>query len=111
MARPKAPDYDDQRDRILALATSAFAELGYPSMVASIWYGLMAPAGTPAAMTTQVNAAVNRTLAAPELQKKLEEAGALVMRGSAADFGAFMQKDHARWGDVIRRAGVSTREN
>lgn len=88
-----------------------FAELGYPSMVASIWYGLMAPAGTPSAITSQVNAAVNRTLAAPELQKKLEDAGALVMRGSAADFGAFMQKDHARWGDVIRRAGVSTKDN
>jgi tripartite-type tricarboxylate transporter receptor subunit TctC len=47
-------------------------------------------------------------LASPELQKKLEDNGAVVMRGTAADFGAFMTKDHARWGDVIRKAGITT---
>jgi tripartite-type tricarboxylate transporter receptor subunit TctC len=71
-----------------------FTELGYPSMVASVWYGLMAPTGTPVAIINQINAATNRTLASPELQKKLEDNGAVVMRGTAADFGAFMTKDH-----------------
>ena len=85
-----------------------FTELGYPTMVASVWYGLMAPAGTPVAIINQINAAANRTLASPELQKKLEDNGAVVMRGSAADFGQFMTKDHARWGDVIRKAGIPT---
>ena len=88
-----------------------FTELGYPSMVASVWYGLMAPAGTPASAIATVNAAMNKTLAIPELQAKLEENGAIVMRGSPEDFGAFMTKDYNRWGEVIRKAGISTKPN
>ncbi len=88
-----------------------FTELGYPSMVASVWYGLMAPAGTPAPVIGYVNAALNKTLAIPELQKKLENGGAIVMSGSPADFGAFMQKDYLRWGEVIKKAGISTTGN
>ncbi len=85
-----------------------FTELGYPSMIASVWYGLMAPAGTPGAVVDYINAALNKTLAVPELQKKLEDGGAIVMPGTPADFGAFMQKDYARWGQVIKKAGIST---
>ena len=86
-----------------------FTELGYPSMVASVWYGLMAPAGTPATAIATVNAALNKTLAIPELQARLEENGAIVMRGSPEDFDAFMTKDYNRWGEVIRKAGISTK--
>ncbi len=85
-----------------------FTELGYPTMVASVWYGLMAPAGTPSAVVHYINTALNKTLAIPELQKKLEDGGAIVMPGTPADFGAFMQKDYARWGQVIKKAGIST---
>ncbi len=85
-----------------------FTELGYPTMVASVWYGLMAPAGTPGTVISYINTALNKTLAIPELQKKLEDGGAIVMPGTPADFGAFMQKDYARWGQVIKKAGIST---
>ena len=87
-----------------------FTELGYPSMVASVWYGLMAPAGTPQAIIDKVNAAMNKTLAVPELQKKLEDGGAVVMPGTPAEFEAFYRKDYARWGEVIKKAGISTKE-
>ncbi|MDO8695168.1 MAG: tripartite tricarboxylate transporter substrate binding protein [Sheuella sp.] len=85
-----------------------FTELGYPSMVASVWYGLMAPVGTPKATIDYINTALNKALAVPELQKKLEDGGAIVMPGTPAEFGAFMQKDYARWGQVIKKAGIST---
>lgn len=85
-----------------------FIELGYPTMVASVWYGLMAPAGTPDSVVKYINTALNKTLAVPELQKKLEDGGAIVMPGTPAEFGAFMQKDYARWGQVIKKAGIST---
>lgn len=85
-----------------------FTELGYPSMVASVWYGLMAPVGTPKATVDYINTALNKALAVPELQKKLEDGGAIVMPGTPAEFGAFMQKDYARWGQVIKKAGIST---
>jgi tripartite-type tricarboxylate transporter receptor subunit TctC len=85
-----------------------FTELGYPTMVASVWYGLMAPAGTPGSVVNYINTALNKTLDVPELQKKLEDGGAIVMPGTPAEFGAFMQKDYARWGQVIKKAGIST---
>jgi tripartite-type tricarboxylate transporter receptor subunit TctC len=85
-----------------------FTELGYPTMIASVWYGLMAPAGTPSAVVNYINAALNKTLAITELQKKLEDGGAIVMPGTPADFGAFMQKDYGRWGQVIKKANIST---
>lgn len=85
-----------------------FIELGYPTMVASVWYGLMAPAGTPDSVVKYINTALNKTLSVPELQKKLEDGGAIVMPGTPAEFGAFMQKDYARWGQVIKKAGIST---
>jgi len=87
-----------------------FTELGYPRMVTSVWYGLMAPAGTPPAVITKLNAAMNKTLADPALRTKLEENGAIVMEGSPEDFANFMQKDYARWGEVIKKAGISTKE-
>lgn len=87
-----------------------FTELGYPSMVASVWYGLMAPAGTPQVIIDKVNAAMNKTLAVPELQKKLEDGGAIVMPGTPKEFEAFYLKDYARWGDVIKKAGISTKQ-
>jgi len=85
-----------------------FTELGYPSMVASVWYGLMAPVGTPKTTVDYINTALNKALAVPELQKKLEDGGAIVMPGTPAEFGSFMQKDYARWGQVIKKAGIST---
>jgi len=87
-----------------------FTELGYPSMIASVWYGLMAPAGTPQAIIDKVNAAMNKTLAVPELQKKLEDGGAIVMPGTPKEFEAFYLKDYARWGEVIKKAGISTKQ-
>lgn len=88
-----------------------FTELGFPTMVAALWYGLMAPAGTPTAIVDQINAAVMRTLAQPEVRKKLEERGANVMRGSAAEFADFTRNEHARWGELIRVAKVPTTGN
>jgi tripartite-type tricarboxylate transporter receptor subunit TctC len=106
--RPIAAVSVKRNSQLPALPT--FTELGYPSMVASVWYGLMAPSGTPAKIVDQLNAALNKTLADPALQAKLEENGAIVMRGSPADFGAFMQADYARWGEVIKKAGIVTKE-
>ena len=88
-----------------------FTELGFPAMVASLWYGLMAPAGTPSPIIDQVNAAAMRALAQPEVRKKLEERGANVMRGSSAEFSEFIRRDHERWGEVIRTAKVPTSGN
>ena len=66
-----------------------FTELGYPSMVASVWYGLMAPTGTPGAIINQINAAATRPVASPDLQQIFEDNVAVVIRGTAPYFRAF----------------------
>jgi tripartite-type tricarboxylate transporter receptor subunit TctC len=80
-------------------------------MVAALWYGVMAPAGTPAAVIDQLNAAIMRSVNHPDVRKKLEERGANVMKGSAAEFADFVRKEHARWGELIRVAKVPTTGN
>ena len=87
-----------------------FIELGYPSMVASVWYGLMAPVGTPQPIVDYINAALNKTLAVKSLQVKLEENGAIVMPGTPAEFDKFIRADYARWGEVIKKSGISTKQ-
>jgi tripartite-type tricarboxylate transporter receptor subunit TctC len=88
-----------------------FAELGYPTMVAALWYGVMAPAGTPPAIVDQLNVAIMRSVNHPDVRKKLEERGANVMKGSAAEFADFVRQEHARWGELIRVAKVPTTGN
>lgn len=70
----------------------------------------MAPAGTPAPIINKLNAALNKVLAAPDMKARLAERGAAVMLGSAMDYAKFVNNDYARWGQVIKQAGVSTED-
>ena len=99
----------NQRNSLLP-DVPTFTELGYPQMVASLWYGVMAPAGTPAPIINKLNAALNKVLAAPDMKARLAERGAAVMLGSAMDYAKFVNNDYARWGQVIKQAGVSTED-
>jgi len=99
----------NQRNSLLP-DVPTFTELGYPQMVASLWYGVMAPAGTPAPIINKLNAALNKVLAAPDMKARLAERGAAVMLGSPQDYAKFVDTDYTRWGQVIKQAGVSTDE-
>jgi len=99
----------NQRNSLLP-DVPTFTELGYPQMVASLWYGVMAPAGTPAPIINKLNAALNKVLAAPDMKARLAERGAAVMLGSPQDYAKFVNNDYARWGQVIKQAGVSTED-
>lgn len=99
----------NQRNSLLP-DVPTFTELGYPQMVASLWYGVMAPAGTPEAIIVKLNQALNKVLGNPNMKARLAERGAAVMLGSAQDYAKFVNQDYARWGQVIKQAGVSTDE-
>ena len=70
----------------------------------------MAPAGTPEPIINKLNAALNKVLSTPDMKARLGERGAAVMLGSAKDYAQFINNDYARWGQVIKQAGVSTDE-
>ena len=82
-------------------------ELGYKNFDITSWFGLMAPAGTPAPIVDKINAAVNKALAKPDVQKRLADLGADIQRLSPAEFGAFVKKEVDTWGPVVKSSGAT----
>ena len=84
-----------------------FAELGYPELQVSLWYSLFAPAGTPRPIIAALNAEVAKMLTVPEVRQRLAE---LAVEpgdgGSPEQFGAYVQSEIRRWGQVVQQVGV-----
>ncbi|UPY38023.1 tripartite tricarboxylate transporter substrate-binding protein [Sediminicoccus sp. KRV36] len=95
-----------QRASILPeLSTSL--EQGFPEIDSATWYGLLAPAGTPAEATTRLHAALNATLEDPAIRARLVENGVEIETSpTPADFGRFMTSERERWGVIVRRANL-----
>jgi tripartite-type tricarboxylate transporter receptor subunit TctC len=94
-----------QRHRLLP-DVPTFAELGYPGMDIALWYGVVAPGGTPAPIVQRLNAELAKIVEMPDVRKNLTEQGADLQGGSAEDFGAFMRNESARWSGVVTQAGI-----
>jgi tripartite-type tricarboxylate transporter receptor subunit TctC len=82
------------------------AELGYPGFEAATWSGLVAPAGTPAAVIERLNAEANKALGTAEMKQKLYEDGSTPLGGSSKQFAEFIKSEHAKWGAAVREAGI-----
>jgi tripartite-type tricarboxylate transporter receptor subunit TctC len=95
----------DKRDAILP-DVPTLAEQGYPNTDASNWYGLLAPAKTPAAVVAKINAAVNAALNDPPTREKLVQSGATPVGGTPESFGTFMKAEFDKWGHVVRDRGI-----
>jgi len=94
-----------QRNRVLPEAPT-FAELGYPKIAVSLWYGLLAPAGTPRPAIDKLNGAVAKILQSAEISGALQARGAEPMPGAPEAFASFMQQEMAKWAPVVKQAGV-----
>ena len=92
----------------LAPDVPTLAELGFKGTEADLWYGMLAPAGTPAEIVNRVNADVRRALALPEVRSALVLQGMEVAPSSPEEMGALMKKDAARWAGVVRQAGIKS---
>jgi len=82
------------------------AESGYPGFEAGTWSGLVAPAGTPAAIVLRINQAANHALASAEMKKRLHDEGSTPLGGTPEQFAAFIKSEHAKWGEAVRGAGL-----
>ena len=94
-----------ERHRLLP-DVPTFAELGYGGMEISLWYGIVAPAATPAAVVRRLNGELVKILAMADIRKSLTEQGADIGGGTPADFAAFMNVERERWGGVVKDAGI-----
>jgi tripartite-type tricarboxylate transporter receptor subunit TctC len=82
------------------------AESGLPGFEAVQWYGIVAPAGTPAPIVARLNKEIAGMLESPELTKYLVNDGALAMRSSPEEFRSYIKSEIARWRKVIDDAGI-----
>ena len=82
------------------------AEAGVPGYEATTWNGMVAPVGVPKAIVARLNAEINGALRTPTLGKRFAALGAEPVGGTPEAFGALIRREHAKWGDVIRRSGA-----
>jgi len=87
--------------------TPTLEESGYKGFEAVTWFGILAPAGTPAAIVQQLNKAINRALEQPDVAEKLRSEGGEVLGGSPEKFSNLLRTDVPRWAQIVKASGAS----
>jgi tripartite-type tricarboxylate transporter receptor subunit TctC len=82
------------------------AESGYPGFEADQWYGVVAPAGTPAAVVARLNAEINKALALPDVATQLATEGAVPSPTTPQAFGELIAREIPRWAEVVKAGNV-----
>ncbi len=82
------------------------AEAGMPELQAVNWYALMAPAGTPRAIIERLHAESVKVMSPPDVQSRLRAIGGEPEARTPDQTAAFLREEYARWGKVIREAGI-----
>lgn len=82
------------------------AEAVLPGFETGSWQGVLAPAGTPAAIVNKLNAELRRILDLPAIRAQLAEQGTEARADTPAALGSFIRKEIARWAKVVKQSGV-----
>lgn len=82
------------------------AESGVPGFDATQWYGVVAPAGTPADVVKKLNAEIAAIMGSAEMKARLNTEGAIASVNTPAQFAAFIEAERRRWGAVVKAAGM-----
>jgi tripartite-type tricarboxylate transporter receptor subunit TctC len=111
-----APQAKQGRIKVLALTGTAHsdklpgvtttAEQGYPEVQALLFSSLLAPAATPLPIIRRMNAEAVKALKSPEVEKRLEDLGAVPAPTSPEEFAAILKRDGEVWGKVIREKNI-----
>ena len=81
-------------------------ESGFDNFVVDIWYGILAPAGTPQNVVARLNTEINKALAAPDLKDRLLTAGIQPLGNTPDQFASFIRGETGRYAKVIKDAGI-----
>jgi tripartite-type tricarboxylate transporter receptor subunit TctC len=82
-------------------------EAGVPGYEATIWLGLMAPAGTPKSIIDKLNTAMTAFVKKPEIVKLWKQQGAVPMSMTSEEFDKFLRGDIAKWAEVVKKFNKS----
>ena len=109
--------HEGKRARILAVTTDkrldalkdipTMIEAGIPNFVSDTWNAISAPPGTPPSIIAKLNKAINDAMNDPETEKRFTELEIIKVGGSPANMRKLIQEDTQRWGEVIKRAGIT----
>ena len=91
-----------------AMEVPTTAEVGMPDLKIENWYGMVAPAGTPAAIVATLNKIATEAMRDPAVKEKLASQGAELVGDTPEHFRSFIDTEIARWAKVIKDAGVET---
>jgi tripartite-type tricarboxylate transporter receptor subunit TctC len=111
------PLAQDNQIRILAVGSEqrspvapnapTLVEEGLPNLQVDLWFGLLAPAGTPKEILDRYNAVVNEILATPRVREALQKQGLTAQGGPPERLAALIAKDQPRWAKVVQDAGIT----
>jgi tripartite-type tricarboxylate transporter receptor subunit TctC len=91
-----------------AMDVPTTAEVGMPDLQTENWYGMLAPAGTPAAVIATLNRTALEALRDPDVKEKLATQGALLIGDTPEHFRDFIDAEIRKWTKVIKDAGIAT---
>ena len=110
------PFLKDKRVKAIAVSTAnrtpvlrdvpTIAEAGVPGYESDVWFGVIAPGGTPKVVVDRLHAEIVRIIKTPEMQKNLATQGAEPVGNTPEQFGALIMAEHAKWADLIKRTGI-----
>lgn len=93
--------------RLAALPDVAtVAQQGYPGFETSQWYGIIVPAKTPDAIVKKLADEIAKATKSPEVLERFRNDGTMAVGSTPAEFADFIQKEQARWGEVVRKSGI-----
>ena len=106
------PHLDSKRIKLVATSgaerlksapnTPTIAEQGYPGFQAVVWWGVLAPAGTPKEIVNKINASLRTSLSQPEVTKRLAVIDGVVAVSSPAEFEVFLRKEISTWSKMLK---------
>jgi tripartite-type tricarboxylate transporter receptor subunit TctC len=85
-------------------------EEGFPSLVVEDWHGFVVKTGTPIEIVGQLNAAVNKALAKPNVREAIGKLGAEAVGGTSSEFRDLMKSQVAHWAKVVKDSGITMAE-
>jgi tripartite-type tricarboxylate transporter receptor subunit TctC len=91
-----------------AMDVPTTAEVGMPDLQTENWYGMLAPAGTPAAVVATLNRAATEAMRDPAVKEKLATQGAILIGDAPEHFRSFIDSEIKKWAKVIKDAGIVT---
>lgn len=83
-----------------------FAEAGVTGMEAGLWYGIVAPKGTPKAIVAKLNAEINRALEQADIRERFAALSVEIVGGPPQAFARYIDSEMKRWGEVVRAANI-----